>query len=91
MASSWQSDCRSHDGDFAGAPARVGSGNAHAPTSSCTLSSGSCPGAGLNPRNAFSGRAVRFSTIRYGWCVSMASRIFCSAGVAAKNWTLTPI
>jgi hypothetical protein len=31
-----------------------------------------------------------FSMTRYGSCVSSAVRIFCSAGVVAKNCTLTP-
>ncbi len=44
----------------------------NAMTSSSTLTSGSTPGAGLNPLNAFSGRIVSPSMIRYGCCVSMA-------------------
>ena len=72
-------------------PFFAGSANANADTSSCTLISGSCPGAGRKPRKAFNGRSVRLSTVRYGCCVSMALRIFCRFGVVAKNWTVTTI
>ena len=59
------------------------------PSARCSPAPG--PAAGLNPRNAFRGRIVRLSTTRYGVVASSACRILASAGVDAKNWTLTVI
>src|SRR5205823_12593534 len=57
---------------FLASPFLEPSANAKLETSSRTESSGSLPGGGLKPRNAFSGRTVMFSISVYGVCVSSA-------------------